>query len=849
MIMRISLRAAWKAKGEFLKTSGRHPSHLSSKQRALTRCVWTGSVRRYADSQYKETTHNNSKSFHLLISAQKNKHAIFPAREAIVADKHPNPTNEGNRTRNIRDRQRTYKRTTMTEPEQPQPGTPQRPRPGVGADIMSRQRTAPRENRTPGRAKHKPPATANDDVHTIPPNPSPSLHVDTDDHDLYADNDNDENDDIASLASMTPQSMRGWENASFDDQSVHTLETAWAEMRNQDHHPFGTVNDARPILPKIAFCMGDIRDGLAMIYMQSVLLMSQHFTQKEIGALLFAFGISQVVFMAPGGFIMDKLSGSQKLHLVVAAGTMCSIITVLTAILAGNRSMKTQFILKVLQGACTAIQPPGLNSITLGIVGAPGFTRQVARNTMMRHIGSAINVGLGSLLAYFLYPSVGPLFVVSPLFCVGLVYYVRRIKPEQIDTDAARALIEHSSTMDEYALADATGEALWKALQEKRMAEANNLEMAYNGTSSVGDCITLGGSFRTPNTSPSEYVPPSTEEMETPVTSSAFNFGPKSYHEPRRRSIESEIDWDETPQAYNLSKRQRDGTPDVDNTTLGVSQTPALGFHATASEHIFEASEAIREAINPIVAIFSRDVLMFCGIVFGFHLSNSAVLPLVMRQVQLYDAQSSVLLSGLCILLAQSIMMIMSKLVGDYSPYWGRKKLFLICLFSLPVRCFILSTLTTEEDRVASALGRHICKVLILSTQLFDAIGAGIFGTLYVLITNDLSRGTGRFSFLLGIVSAFMCLGCTFSSAIGAVLAEDFGVDIALNVLGLISLVPAFVCMFHFPETLIQPRRRKKKKRRQRIANLLMALRSGNNPFASRTSQEALRPQKQFELV
>jgi uncharacterized membrane protein YfcA len=94
-----------------------------------------------------------------------------------------------------------------------------------------------------------------------------------------------------------------------------------------------------------------------------------------------------------------------------------------------------------------------------------------------------------------------------------------------------------------------------------------------------------------------------------------------------------------------------------------------------------------------------------------------------------------------------------------------------------------------------------------------------------------------------------MCLGCTFSSAIGAILAEDFGVDIALNVLGLISLVPAFLCMFRFPETLIQSRRRKKKNRRQRIANLLMALRRGNNPFASRTSQEALRPQKQFELV
>lgn len=589
------------------------------------------------------------------------------------------------------------------------------------------------------------------------------------------------------------------------------------------------------------------------INLQSVLLMSQHFTQKEIGALLFAFGISQVVFMAPIGFIMDKMSGRQKLNLVVASGTLCSVITVLTAILSANRSMTTQFVLKVLQGAMTAIQPPGLNSITLGIVGGQGFTRQVARNNMLRHIGSAINVGLGTITAYFLYPSVGPLFVVSPLFCLGLVYFARRIEPEQIDTDAARALNEHSSTMDEYVIADATSEALWKALQEKRMSESGNVGMSCSGSSGAGDGITRDRSDST-RTGRDIYVPPLEVDMRTPVAnddvaSSAFDFGSSPIFS------QDLIDRDDTPRFYNTPDRdlRRDvtSTPDVDNSCKGVTQQPTLGFQAAASEHILRASEAIREAISPIVAIFSRDVLLFCGIVFGFHLSNSAVLPLVMTQVQLYDAQSSVLLSGLCILLGQSFMTIMAKIVGDYSPRWGRKKLFLICLFSLPVRCFVLSTLTTEEERVASALGRHICKVLIVSTQLFDAIGAGIFGTLYILITNDLSRGTGRFSLLLGIVTAFMCLGCTFSSVIGATLAQDFGVDIALNVLGLISLVPAFVCMFMFPETRSKSRRARNK-RRKKVATILQSFREGKKFRRERTATEPLQrlqPQKQFELV
>lgn len=481
--------------------------------------------------------------------------------------------------------------------------------------------------------------------------------------------------------------------------------------------------------------------------------------------------------------------------------------------------MRTMYVLKILQGAFTAFQPPGLNSITLGIVGAPGFTRQVSRNIMMRHIGTALFVAIASLLAYLLYPNIGALFAVSLLFCAGLVYHLRRIKPEQIDTDAARGLIERSKTMDEYELADETNEALWRALQEKRVSETVNVELSYHGDERGGsDCIDLCHAGR-------GYVPPST----IPTVQFTDSTGGSSDSDDKEQLGEQ---LGETPQTYNGAARSRADAAAADNTTLKAIQQPRLDFRAASSGRIFEASERIREAINPIVAVLNRELLMFCGIVFGFHLSNSAVLPLVMQSVQLEDPQSGVLLSGLCILVAQSVMMVMSKIVGDYSPYWGRKKLFLICLFSLPVRCFVLSTLTTEEERVASAYGRHICKILILSTQLFDAVGSGIFGTLYILITNDLSRGTGRFSLLLGITTASMCLGCTFSSAIGGVLAQDFGDEIAFNVLGLIALIPAFVCLFNMPETLpdyVRPE--KKKKRRRKLKDILRVLRRGSNPF------------------
>jgi len=68
-------------------------------------------------------------------------------------------------------------------------------------------------------------------------------------------------------------------------------------------------------------------------------------------------------------------------------------------------------------------------------------------------------------------------------------------------------------------------------------------------------------------------------------------------------------------------------------------------------------------------------LFVFAAVIFFFHLANSSVLPLVMQSLALRDAQAGILLSGLCILIAQGFMAFFAKICGDYSPIWGRKKL------------------------------------------------------------------------------------------------------------------------------------------------------------------------------
>merc|ERR1739845_2074 len=122
----------------------------------------------------------------------------------------------------------------------------------------------------------------------------------------------------------------------------------------------------------------------------------------------------------------------------------------------------------------------------------------------------------------------------------------------------------------------------------------------------------------------------------------------------------------------------------------------------------------------------------------------------------------------------------------------------LIGLVSVPIRCLIL-TLLLNFNKGNDSL---YINILILSTQLLDGIGAGIFGTMYILVTSDLSGGTGRFSLMLGVTTAAMSIGGTFSGYLGEALAQDIGYRQSFIILGTTSCIPVFLYYLFMPETL-----------------------------------------------
>lgn len=648
----------------------------------------------------------------------------------------------------------------------------------------------------------------------------------------------------------------------------------------------GTNKKSKKSLRWVALFLGELRDGLTMLNMQGAfLVVAKNYSEKQVGLLLFTFGMSQFMFQTPAGYLYDYTE--QKVLWLSTAAIATTVLTILTALMAADHgeNLRLMVLIKFVQGAVTSFIPPGLNSITQGIVAAPeevlstggksaseeesatleatdisndsisiqglataqkqediekdiaameeqvageervgkeelpatenpvlvdqqnsmgevraaiegklvvtneqrsaeetkeemteellattekvatgnnqvseitlqqgpqnkenawpndmrtnicqsnydadvldvqqpsdesaaavvettivvieeegkqhimpnavAMTKQVSINEMMNHFGTAIIVLTGSLLAFSLYPNIGLLFVVSPIACCGVLFFIRQINPEDINHDAARGLPTETKAEKKENKTNPTRKALKKNLP-------------------------------------------------------SFRFG-----------------WGENK---SLEK---------------------------------DAEVSTVKAATPLDVLRNPTLLIFILAVFLFHMANATVLPLVIQTLAIGGGRTGILFSGLCIIVAQVVMVVSAKICGKYSQFYGRKPLFIIGLFTLPVRCLLLYIMLHFFGHLVRT--SLLIQFIILSTQILDGVGAGVFGTMYILVSSDVSAGTGRFSLILGMTTAAVSIGSTVSGYVGEALAQDLGYTQTYLILMCMSMIPAFLYLFCMPETL-----------------------------------------------
>lgn len=219
-----------------------------------------------------------------------------------------------------------------------------------------------------------------------------------------------------------------------------------------------------------------------------------------------------------------------------------------------------------------------------------------------------------------------------------------------------------------------------------------------------------------------------------------------------------------------------------------INHQLARGF---ANNKPIEKQEKEAEQPDHAVGFFtlfkSKVLLLFTACICLFHFANAAMLPLLGQRLATENQSVSTLYMSASIIVAQAVMIPAAIFVSKKADSWGRKKLFLLGFLVLPIR----GVLYTLGDN----------SIYLVSIQILDGIGAGIFGALFLIVIADLTEGTGRFNITMGAVSTIMGVGAALSPAFAGIIVVKSSYNTAFLVLAAIAAV-AFVLFFALmPET------------------------------------------------
>ena len=188
------------------------------------------------------------------------------------------------------------------------------------------------------------------------------------------------------------------------------------------------------------------------------------------------------------------------------------------------------------------------------------------------------------------------------------------------------------------------------------------------------------------------------------------------------------------------------------------------------------------------VLLTCKPLLIFAAATVAFHFSNAAMLPLVGQKLALVNRDLGTTLMSVCIVAAQMVMVPVAVLVGHKADVWGRKPIFAVALAVLTLR----GALYPLSDN----------PYWLVSVQLLDGVGAGIFGALFPLVVADLTRGTGHFNISQGAIATAAGLGGALSTAFAGVIVVKAGYSAAFLFLAAVAGAGLLGFIAMMPETL-----------------------------------------------
>ncbi len=190
--------------------------------------------------------------------------------------------------------------------------------------------------------------------------------------------------------------------------------------------------------------------------------------------------------------------------------------------------------------------------------------------------------------------------------------------------------------------------------------------------------------------------------------------------------------------------------------------------------------------------LVDRRIAYFAASVILFHFANAAMLPLIGQRLSTGDEARAMLYMSACIIVAQVVMIPVAIWAGRLADSWGRKAIFLVGFAVLPIRGMLYAL---SDD-----------PYFLVSVQILDGVGAGIFGVLSVVVVADLTAGTGRFNLTQGAISAAVGMGASLSNVMAGFVVQQAGYDAAFLTLAAIAGVAFAFFWLSVPETKTETR-------------------------------------------
>jgi MFS family permease len=176
------------------------------------------------------------------------------------------------------------------------------------------------------------------------------------------------------------------------------------------------------------FFLGDIQTGFGPF--MSVYLVTQKWTQTDIGLVLTVGGIASLLCQIPGGALVDAARSERS---AAAAAVIC--IGMSAFIIAAWPIFLAVAIARILHAMASAVLAPAVAAITLGLVGREALAKRFGRNACFASVGNGLAALLMGAFGHFV--SAQAVFFVTAAFALPTLAALSQIKESDVNaTDA-----------------------------------------------------------------------------------------------------------------------------------------------------------------------------------------------------------------------------------------------------------------------------------------------------------------------------------------------------------------------------------------------------------------------------